>query len=491
MIQECKVSPEPNRTWRSAIRDWITKPWIMIGLASLLGLCLWVAIGMWIEHRRESILTELEKTPGVSTSVSWYYPYRYPIWFPARVGWMLPEDADVRVRGRIHVEFYQPPTSQQLDLMNRISGLEGVHFHDSSGVSDEVLLNLIETHQELMALAFHRPRKLTHQHLAALAKKEIFTSLKGIEGPFDQTTVDAIADIPLLTSVTLHGPATSSVRLSSLSRLARFDYLTWHDSRLTDDQFLELTSCAALHGLTLRATQLTPRSWPLFTPRTLQSLDLESPHIDDHLIDYLIAVRALSDVCLRGGRISDQALERLLSASDPCSVEIDTRGLSVEAMKQFSTKGRLGRIVLRGDSQVTDEWLAELADERINELEILNSSITDRGVELLRNNASLDRLALPGSKITDASMDVFNTLSDLRYLDLRDTEITDAGLQLLYIATDGEQWRWLHVGGTRVTQQGAREFVARYPYVSLHGVEGVQPIERDEWVKPLDKQKSH
>lgn len=89
-------------------------------------------------------------------------------------------------------------------------------------------------------------------------------------------------------------------------------------------------------------------------------------------------------------------------------------------------------------------------------------------------------------------MAIFNTLPHLDELDLRNTAITDAGLRAFSFANQNrDEPKHLHLGGTQVTRRGVEEFLARYPEVSVQGVEGIQPHFTYDWVRPLDEDESN
>lgn len=488
-MQDPKIAPPASEPRQFLAWGWVKSPWKLLTVGSVVVLILWIGVGIGIEYRMTATLEEFRKMPGVKMSTSMSMPNRFPAWLPNWLGKRLPEELALEILIENVVEFSQPVTDQHLTLLNRLPEIGWLRFHGASKISDEALLELIEK-QPLYNLEFRPSRKLTPQHLAALADKQGFYYLNGVQGPFDQTTLDAITEMRELDTIHLDGPLSGSASIEKLCRLPGLTILEWDRSELSDSQFIRIVDSPKLCRLKLRKTQLTARSWPLFETirsKTVHTLELESPHIDDRLIPSLVRMGTLaSDIRLRGGNLSDRGVEELLRGTRPIDLEVDARGLTVDSARLIQERGRLRNVTVRGETNVTDEWLRELADEPFKELSILNSAITDDGVECLKDHRLLQRLALPGSRITDQCMVIFGTLPELECVDLRNTAITDAGLRQFSFSRKTNYTKWLHLGGTGVTRKGVEEFLARHPEVSVQGVEGIQPSNDWEWVSPLD-----
>lgn len=467
--------PRPTSAW-----GWLKNPWLLLIFGGVISLGLWVGIGIWIESQRAAALAELKKSsPGI---IEWnphqtWGSSRCPIWLPEWIGYRLPKDWWRRLSISITDGwlFERSPTDHELRLFDQVTEIPSMRFRGPQAVSDEALLYLLERHP-LQILEFYGSRKLTPQHYAALTRNENLHTLLGLLGPFDQSAVDRLEQITDLGYLGLNGPLEGSARFRSTPA----GYITWDHSELNDDQFASFAMGSEACDLTLRQTRLTAKSWPAFERMRLNSLELESPHIDDALAHSLSRQRWLTKLCLRQGNLSDQGARELLALPELVDLEIEGRKFTIgmmRAMDEFYAEGKPSgpsrSLVIRGGSQVTDEWLAEVPDAEFEKLGFVNSAITDEGVEHLKNRKQLGHLALPGSRITDRSMLVFSTLEHLTSLDLRNTAITDAGLQQFSPAIDG--WPTaLHVGGTRITKQGIEEFLDRHPDIRVYGVDGIK-----------------
>ncbi len=482
--------PRPPSAW-----GWLKHPWVLLIFGSVISLGLWVGIGVWIEHRQALVIAELERTPGVTVSSSHRRgPLRLPVWLPDLFMSLLP-DPPLRIvlrRVQDSWEFTEPLTERELRLIDQVSDISEVTFHDTQTVSDEALLRIIQRHS-IERLGFSRPRRLTARHLAALASGDCLSHLHGLQGPFDQLMVDELARIRTLGVLRLEG---SLEQGASLGAMPALEVIEWNHSELSDEQFARFATSSERSRLTLRQTHLTAKSWPALETLKLGMLELESPHIDDTIARSLISQQDLSRIRLRGGSLSDAAVKEFLTLSDLQYLEVEGRNLtiaSVRLMQSFSTSSNSRMLdpcfVIRGGPHVTDEWLAELGAGTLSGIGLLNSAITDQGVEHLKDHRFLNLLYLPGSQITDRSMSIFSTLPALIDLDLRNTAITDKGLRELSLTNNGNVWRFsLHVGGTHVTKQGVDEFHQRHPKASVYGVVGIEmPGEFDHLI-PLDDQ---
>ncbi len=489
--------PRPPSAW-----GWLKHPWLLLIFGSVISLGLWVGIGVWIEHRRELAQIELEETHGLGKWIATGNP-RFPIWLPEWLGEQLPDDWQERIliidAGAWIID--RPPTDHELRLLDRGPPILAIEFRDPHAISDEALLMILERHR-LRHLEFSSGRKLTRQHFAALSRQEHLAALHGLQGPFDRSHWDDLAKIKTLNGLSLDGPLAGSASLGSMPNL---ESVKWDHSQLTDEQFAELAANTKLNSLHLRQTRLTSKSWPVLARmKDLVAVQLESPHIDDATAHSLIDKQPLMEVRLRGGSLSDAGVKELLALPNWYTLEVEGRGLTIATPRLVrSLMPRSNRdlpsgpgfgtspvrsIVIRGGPPVVDDWLAELAEADLWGLGFVNSAITDKGVEHLKNLPDLEHLILAGTRITDRSMAILSTLQYLRRLDLRNTAITDAGLKQLSIKKKSGVKLILHVDGTHITKEGVEEFLSRHPHVNVYGVADLQYDQTLGYLIPLDEE---
>lgn len=73
-------------------------------------------------------------------------------------------------------------------------------------------------------------------------------------------------------------------------------------------------------------------------------------------------------------------------------------------------------------------------------------TVTDAGLEHLKELTQLTHLSLRHAEITDAGLEHLKGLSQLEDLDIQHTRVTDAGLKHLQGL---KRLKWLHISGTR------------------------------------------
>ncbi len=470
-MRDSETSPSSADHPRASMWSWLKIPWVMLVVGTAMIVVFGVAVHAWIRWQYRANFKELH----ARSSAMIRYQVVWPEWLPPWLIKELPDDWDGSEYKDLDVTFLRPPDSKQLQLLNRLPDVNKLTFLDPSALSDQDVLRVIEAH-DLEELSFYPARTLTPQHLAALIKKQSrLSTLVGVKGPFDQKALDAFSQLPQLKALKLDGAAPESGGIAGLRRLSHLSHLSWSNSQLTDDQIPDLMLFPALKSVSLADTQLTAGSWPVLKSLPLMSLELESPHLDDRVIEDAISPATLRMLSLRGGSISDQGLEQLLAKPELTSLRIETRGLTRAACKLLCEDRNLKWLTLYGGPHIDNEWLAELARGQFETLSVVNSSITDEGVVHLSGKESLYHLGLPGSQITDQGLLMLSKINQLTSLDLRYTAITDEGLQQL--ETTG--LRWLDLRGTRVTTGGVRTFKRRMPLINVSGVEGTSDCDYD------------
>ena len=92
-------------------------------------------------------------------------------------------------------------------------------------------------------------------------------------------------------------------------------------------------------------------------------------------------------------------------------------------------------------------------------LDLIDSTITDAGLENLKELRGLEFLILNNTRVTDAALVHLRGLGELVSLDLRGTGVTDSGLTHL---TGLRNLTWLDVTDTQVTEEGAAQLEERF-----------------------------
>jgi hypothetical protein len=82
------------------------------------------------------------------------------------------------------------------------------------------------------------------------------------------------------------------------------------------------------------------------------------------------------------------------------------------------------------DGPVTDDTIAQLLNglDRLRELDLSSSGITDAGLDHVRTLNCLEYLNLEGTAITDAGLERLRNMTQLRTLELSGAKVTDEGI---------------------------------------------------------------
>jgi hypothetical protein len=102
------------------------------------------------------------------------------------------------------------------------------------------------------------------------------------------------------------------------------------------------------------------------------------------------------------------------------------------------------------------------AFRNVGNLGLSDTPITDRSVELLRNNKALVALDLSRTKVTDKSLDSLATIPGLHLLKVSGTSVSDAGLEVLREKLPPGASMMLDVTDTAVTEEGVRKLSTKF-----------------------------
>jgi hypothetical protein len=102
------------------------------------------------------------------------------------------------------------------------------------------------------------------------------------------------------------------------------------------------------------------------------------------------------------------------------------------------------------------------AFRNVGHLGLSDTPITDRSIELLRNNKALIALDLSRTKVTDKSLDSLATIPGLNHLKVSGTSVSDAGLEVLREKLPPGASMMLDVTDTAVTEEGVRKLSAKF-----------------------------
>ncbi len=444
---------------------WWKRPSVLLASGFVCLLAVWVGLGLWRE-RQEVIATRYFDQRSHTNVLHEVNFRRFPRWIPEWLVSLLPEDWRLEVDTLREIGILGSANELDFVMLNRLPDINSATFEDASQIPEDRLDAFIGSHA-LRQLVFHKPRRLTTRQLELLGERNTTQNLGCLAGPFDESQLRAISRLSNLNSLLLDGPVIPKASAaSSLVRLPGFWIFCWTNSDLDDEQFTALIAPKYWGSLCLGKTQLTAKSWPYFEAWPLIELALESPNLSDSAARSIARNHEFQQLTLIGGAISDEGVKSLCSLPHLGFLQLDAGDLTIDCLEHVHRADRLRSLTITRANKVDNSWLAKIAQRDFSSLTLVNSQVTDEGLNRVQGSLHVRRLSLPGSRVTDSAIDALNALGP-DMLDLRNTAISDAGLQRL----TSDHHLAVHLGGTRVTLEGSREFMARHSEVTVHGVD--------------------
>lgn len=196
-----------------------------------------------------------------------------------------------------------------------------------------------------------------------------------------------------------------------------------------------IDSFGELRSLEINSRLVTDEIVPKFaTLRHLSSLELNSSEIRGEGLESLAKLQHLRSLSVQSAYLNDQAL----AAAGRCQhleyLTLQFGSLSRVDPRSFAELKRLPRLTwLDLYKEVSDDAMAEIAAiENLSGLSIYSYDLSDRGIEQLRDNATIQFLTLMKSeRVTDQSIDILASMKGLKDLDVLDTAISSTGLDTL------------------------------------------------------------
>jgi hypothetical protein len=140
--------------------------------------------------------------------------------------------------------------------------------------------------------------------------------------------------------------------------------------------------------------------------------------------------------------------------------EIKTLGGFVEYDYEVDTAGNR----IQGAQPSSPKWLRSLLGDdffwNVDGVLLVNTQVTDAGLERLKGFTQLQTLFLGNTQVTDAGLEHLKGLTQLQYLLLDNSQVTDAGLENLKGLT---QLQWVQLRGTEVTDAGVEKLQRALP----------------------------
>ncbi|MBD3285273.1 hypothetical protein GF359_10910 [candidate division WOR-3 bacterium] len=191
----------------------------------------------------------------------------------------------------------------------------------------------------------------------------------------------------------------------------------------TEEDLAKLSNYDNLRAIDLAYTKITNDGLAgLAELPELRVLNLSYTKVSDEGLQYLSELENLRSINLESTEITNDGLAYLEGLDE------------LRHLNLFRTPaGKMEALVMRGQPyKVGDAGTFSLSRmDKLTELNLHGSDITDDGIDQLVSMTNLRFLDLSATKITDASIQELSKMNNLRYLDIKGTEITTAGLKRL------------------------------------------------------------
>lgn len=240
---------------------------------------------------------------------------------------------------------------------------------------------------------------------------------------FDATTDDHLwlaSGLPDLKEIQIYdGSKITDTGLSHLSRLKNLNSLMVLTSMpsVTDEGLKHLAGLTSLGLLSIESPQITDKgleNLDFKSKPNVWSLSLNGTKVTDKGLAKLNGLRRLQVIQLNGCAITDEGLKEL-NADSVQALHIGGTKVTVGGLDHLQTFSRLGTLTLGGPT-VTDEWLKKIP-ESISYLELVDSKVTNAGLQNLKSLPDLSSVSLKKNKgITKAGVEqAKQTLPKIRF----------------------------------------------------------------------------
>lgn len=199
------------------------------------------------------------------------------------------------------------------------------------------------------------------------------------------------------------------------------------------------------------ATPLNDRFDIPFSQRAVQVFVTNAP-LTDRAMDALLDLRYLETLYVRS--LDDAQLRALTSLNRLKDLRVDKSNVTDSGLRSIRWFSRLESLRLAG-GRITDAGVQHLGGlTRLESLDLSDTQIGDNALKHLRSLQNLRWLDLDGTNVTDEGLRHLQPLTALEDLSLSRTRITDDGLRFLA----GLSLWDLQVAGTAVTSEGRNDY---------------------------------
>ncbi len=333
---------------------------------------------------------------------------------------------------------FNPGAGSTLDANEAFASLANLHHLEKLWFS---LHFLSDIHVEDKGLAYLKD--LTQLRELRLVQTKIrgsslapFVNLRALdlgETPFRDDGMKYLTGMTHLQRLSLRNTLVTDAGLKSLAGLKDLESLDLYGVKISDAGLASLRGLTKLRALNLLGADITDDSAAVLARFSdLEDLDLYRTQISNAGLDKLKGLKRLAALDLRYTRVSSGGVDALHAALPKCQVEFEDK--IVRSASDIS----LGGIRPQGsDDAAIAAWIrkvggtATLRENRIREVDLSRTPVSDVQLAALSGLASIEKLSLSTTQTGDVGMASVAKLVGLRDLDLSNTMVTGKGIALL------------------------------------------------------------
>ena len=303
----------------------------------------------------------------------------------------------------------------------------------------------------------------------------------------DDYQLQELLVFPHLQSLTVEGPSVSDVIMPQIGKLTELSSLAMRNTLITNESLAELKPLKTLRIIDLRVSPLLNDSAlnTLAEMQPLRAVRLLGVNISDRGVIQLLKLPQLSELDVRNCRgVTKTGIEALVGKTSLKTLKLGGGAMGDETLAVVARLNQVTTLSL-DNCPITDQGLAGLAKLPLVDLTIYQcTDVTDEGLGFLRSLQDLKRLTLRDTKakgaclalvphpekllelnlaqsgLTDVEAVGLARFTKLEELVLSETGITDSAVETLKELTSLKS---LTVAQTSLTEQGLRRLTDALP----------------------------
>jgi hypothetical protein len=265
--------------------------------------------------------------------------------------------------------------------------------------------------------------------IAEFEQLEFFASRNTLIG--DQG-IAQLAKLPSLKIIDLRvSPMVTDAAMETLATMPSLRAVRVSDVNISDQGIESLMALPQLTELDIRNCRAVTKQGiqRLAEKGSLRNLKLGGPKIGDDVLEVVATMENLTSLSLENCSITDAGVAKLDELPLEHLTLYQTPNVTDEGLAVLASLNSLRTLTLR-DVGARGTALAELpSPEKLVELNLALSRITDAEVVHLVGLTSLETLILSETALTDAAIDTLSKMGSLKRLVLNQTRVTEAGAE--------------------------------------------------------------